>query len=141
MSEDLQSLLEKINRDGVEKAKAEAARIIAEAKAKADALIREVSSGDRSLVLPARPNAGQLNAIAKCIRICGNAGLESAGMEPDLTDKWVLKAMRPAQITEAMSACMNAINEGMASEIPKNKEGGPVDVTLEKIEEKKERDG
>ena len=38
MSEDLQSLLEKINRDGVEKAKAEAARIIAEAKAKADAL-------------------------------------------------------------------------------------------------------
>ena len=38
-----------------------------EQKAKADALIREVSSGDRSLVLPARPNAGQLNAIANAV--------------------------------------------------------------------------
>ena len=38
--EDLQSLLEKINRDGVEKAEAEAKRIIDEAKAKAEALIR-----------------------------------------------------------------------------------------------------
>lgn len=38
--EDLQSLLEKINRDGVEKAEAEAARIIAEAKAKAEAIVK-----------------------------------------------------------------------------------------------------
>jgi len=37
--EDLQSLLEKINRDGVEKAEAEAKRILADAKAKADATI------------------------------------------------------------------------------------------------------
>ncbi|MGN0833251.1 MAG: hypothetical protein ACI4RD_06345 [Kiritimatiellia bacterium] len=37
--EDLQSLLEKINRDGVEKAEAEAGRIVAEARAKADALV------------------------------------------------------------------------------------------------------
>ena len=39
--EDLQSLLEKINRDGVEKADAEAAKIIAAAQAKADALIKD----------------------------------------------------------------------------------------------------
>ena len=39
--EDLQSLLEKINRDGIEKADAEAKRIIDEAKAKADALIKD----------------------------------------------------------------------------------------------------
>ena len=38
--EDLQSLLEKINRDGVEKAETEAKRIVDEAKAKADAIIR-----------------------------------------------------------------------------------------------------
>ena len=38
--EDLQSLLEKINRDGVEKAETEAKRIIDEAKAKAEALIK-----------------------------------------------------------------------------------------------------
>ena len=40
MAEDLQSLLEKINRDGVEKAQAEAAKIIADAKAKAEALVK-----------------------------------------------------------------------------------------------------
>ena len=39
--EDLQSLLEKINREGVEKADAEAAKIIADAQAKADALVKD----------------------------------------------------------------------------------------------------
>ena len=39
--EDLQSLLEKINREGVEKADAEAAKITAAAQAKADALVKD----------------------------------------------------------------------------------------------------
>jgi len=38
--EDLQSLLEKINRDGVEKADAKAAEILSAAKAKADDLVK-----------------------------------------------------------------------------------------------------
>ena len=42
--EDLQSLLEKINRDGVEKAEAEAKRIVDEAKAKAEAIVREAQA-------------------------------------------------------------------------------------------------
>lgn len=42
--EDLQSLLEKINRDGVEKAEAEAKKIVEEAKAKADALVKEAQA-------------------------------------------------------------------------------------------------
>ena len=41
--EDLQSILEKINREGVEKADAEAARIVAEAKEKAAAVVREAN--------------------------------------------------------------------------------------------------
>ena len=41
--EDLQSILEKINREGVEKADAEAARIVAEAKDKAAAIVREAN--------------------------------------------------------------------------------------------------
>ncbi|MBR5457514.1 MAG: hypothetical protein IKV56_02000 [Kiritimatiellae bacterium] len=40
MSEDLQGLLEKINREGVEKAEAKAAEIIAEAKAKAAEIVK-----------------------------------------------------------------------------------------------------
>ena len=39
--EDLQGLLEKINRDGVEKAEAEAKKIVEAAKAKADALVKD----------------------------------------------------------------------------------------------------
>lgn len=41
MAEELQQLLEKIQRDGVEKANAEAAAIVAEAKAEAEALVKE----------------------------------------------------------------------------------------------------
>ena len=41
MSEDLQSLLDKINRDGVEKAKAEAQSILAQAKEEAAKIVRE----------------------------------------------------------------------------------------------------
>lgn len=41
MSEDLQNLLEKINRDGLEKAEAEGAKIVAAAKAKADEIVKK----------------------------------------------------------------------------------------------------
>lgn len=44
MSEDLQSLLEKINRDGVQKAQAQADKIVADAKAKADAIVKAAES-------------------------------------------------------------------------------------------------
>ena len=44
MSEDLQSLLEKINREGVEKAQAAADEIVAEAKAEAAALVKEAEA-------------------------------------------------------------------------------------------------
>ena len=52
--EDIQSLLERINREGVEKAEAEAARIVAAAKEKADATVRE-----------AREEAGRAKAEAE----------------------------------------------------------------------------
>ena len=42
--EDLQSLLEKINRDGVERAEAEAKRIVDEAQAKAAAIVKEAQA-------------------------------------------------------------------------------------------------
>ena len=41
MAEELQQLLEKIQRDGVDKANAEAAAIVAKAKAEADALVKK----------------------------------------------------------------------------------------------------
>ena len=86
-------------------------------------------------------SAEHLNALAKLIRILGNAGLEEAGEEPDLTDKKVMRSLKPADLVDAINACMNTMSEGMASEIPDKAEEGPVDVTLEEMKKKKEKDG
>ena len=80
--------------------------------------------------------AKHLDALAKMIRILGNAGLEEAGESPDLTEKKVLRAIRPLNIPECVNACVRAINEGMESEIPEPEETGPVDVTLENMKKK-----
>jgi hypothetical protein len=82
-----------------------------------------------------------LNAIAKCIRILGNAGLEEKGLDPDLTDRWILRAMKPGRLNEYINTCLHEMNIGMESEIPPAEEEGPVDVTLEKLQKKKEKAG
>lgn len=84
--------------------------------------------------------AEHLAALAKMIRILGNAGLEEAGEEADLTNKKVLRSLRQDDIPYAVNACAAAINEGMASEIPEKEETGPVDVTLEEMKKKEEKD-
>lgn len=81
-------------------------------------------------------SAEHLDALAKMIRILGNAGLEEAGERPDLTEKTVLRAIKPLNIPECVNACVQAINEGMESEIPEKEEEGPVDVTLENMKKK-----
>ena len=83
-------------------------------------------------------SAEHLGALAKLLRILGNAGLEENDEKPDLTDKKVLRALKPTELVEVINACMDAMNEGMASEIPAKKHEGPVDVTLEEIQKKKE---
>lgn len=82
-----------------------------------------------------------LGALAKLIRIMGNAGLEEAGEGPDLTEKMIMRAMRPAAISDYISACAEALAEGMASEYPEEEAEGPVDVTLEDMKKKKEKAG
>ena len=81
-----------------------------------------------------------LEAAAKLIRILGNAGLEEAGEQPDLTEKKIMRAIKPADLMLMVSACMDAMNEGMESEIPEKEQTGPVDVVLEEINKKKEKD-
>ena len=84
--------------------------------------------------------AEHIGAAAKMIRILGNAGLEEAGEIGDLTDKKVMRALRPADLAEVMNACMSAMSEGMASEIPEKEETGPVDVTLEQMKKKEQKE-
>ena len=82
-----------------------------------------------------------LGAVAKLVKILGNAGLEEAGKTPDLTDKAVLRAMRPMELADTINACVAAMSEGMASEIPEKKKEGPVDEGLEEMKKKKETAG
>lgn len=86
-------------------------------------------------------SAEHLEAAAKMIRILGNAGLEEAGEPADLTDKKVMRALKPAELAEAVTACVDAMNEGMRTEIPEKEETGPVDVTLEEMKKKETREG
>ena len=80
--------------------------------------------------------AEHISTAAKVIRILGNAGLEEAGLEPDLTFKGILRAMKPADLPGAVRACLDAMEEGMTSEIPEEQPEGPVDVTLEEMKKK-----
>lgn len=85
-------------------------------------------------------SAEHLGAIAKLIRILGNAGLEEDGEAADLTDKKVLRALKPSELAPAVNACVEAMAEGMKSEIPEEDDGEPVDVTLEEMRKKKARE-
>lgn len=74
--------------------------------------------------------------LGRLIRILGNAGLEEAGQEPDLTDRWVLRHIKPGMIMIYAMAVMAVINEGNQMEA-KKEDNGPVDVLLEEEQGKK----
>ena len=82
-----------------------------------------------------------LDAATKLIRILGNAGLDEAGEAPNLTDKMIARAIKPVELPIMISACMDAMNAGMMSEIPEKEDDGPVDVTLEEMKKKETKDG
>ena len=58
MSEEIQSLIEKINRDGVEKANAEAEKIVTEAKKQAAAIVKEAKEEAAKAAKAAEEEAG-----------------------------------------------------------------------------------
>ena len=69
--------------------------------------------------------------LGTLIRIMGNAGLEEKGEKADLTDKWVLRHMKPTMIMAYALVAMAVINEGNKIEVPaSDEEDGPVDEGL-----------
>lgn len=79
----------------------------------------------------------RLEKMGKLIVILGNAGLEEKGETPDLTEKWVLRNMKPALIVGYAIAAMAEISAGNMMEA-KSEEKGPVDVNLEAEQAKKQ---
>ena len=81
----------------------------------------------------------KMRKFGALIRILGNAGLEEAGHEPDLTDKWILRHMKPAMIMPFVIILTEVVNDAMRMESGKE-ETGPVDEGLEEENRKKERE-
>ena len=79
----------------------------------------------------------KLKKFGRLIRILGNAGLEEEGQKPDLTDKWVLRNIRPAMLMAYTIAVSSVLNDAMKMESAE-KEKGPVDEVLEEQNRKKE---
>ena len=80
----------------------------------------------------------KLKRFGTLLRIMGNAGLEEAGKEPDLTDKWILRHIRPSMIMAYVVAATAVINESMKMEV-EEKEDGPVDEVLAEENRKKDQ--
>ena len=76
--------------------------------------------------------------LGTLIRILGNAGLEENGEKGDLTDKWILRNMKPALIMAYAVAAMAVIVEGNKIEAPEKEQQGPVDEVLEEQNAKKQ---
>ena len=81
----------------------------------------------------------KLKKLGTLIRILGNAGLEQEGKDGDLTDKWVLRHIKPGMIMVYVVALVAVITEGNRIESTKtDEEKGPVDEGLEEENAKKQ---
>lgn len=82
----------------------------------------------------------KIKKLGTLIRILGNAGLEEKELDPFLTDKWILRKMKPGYIIGYAIAVMSEIIDGLAMESPSfaEQESGPVDEVLEEQNAKKE---
>ena len=78
--------------------------------------------------------------LGTLIRILGNAGLEEEGKEADLTDKWILRHIKPAMIMAYVVTIIQIIADGNKIEVPKSEsDKGPVDEGLEEQNAKKQQ--
>lgn len=95
--------------------------------------IRQTDEDDpTSIVFDCVTDGKKTEKLGTLIRILGNAGLEENGEQPDLTDKWILRHMKPGLILAFALVVMAEINIGNRVELTEDdKEKGPVDETLE----------
>lgn len=95
----------------------------------------------QSLALSLPNDPEKLEKFGTLIEILGNAGLEEAGEAPDLTEKWVLRHMRPADILKYGIVLMLEINAGMRSETAEEEaekqKGQKIDVMVAEEDRKK----
>ena len=92
----------------------------------------------KSIRIEVAGDAERTKKMCQLIRILGNAGLEESGQEPDLTDKWIMRHMKPVMILTYAVIVMTVIAEGNRMEQKQEEEKGPVDEGLEEEIAKKQ---
>lgn len=94
---------------------------------------------DKSWVMELGTDPERMAKFGKLVRILGNAGLEEDGKEPDLTEKAVLRAMKPSLLLAYGLAVMAVVNDAQRSEAAaeEQEESGPVDELVEEENRKK----
>ena len=91
-----------------------------------------------SLEMDVAKDPEKTEKFGKLLAILGNAGLEEAGEKPDLTDKWLLRNMKPQLINVFALTAMKVIIDGNSVEAQNAEEQGPVDEILEEQNAKKQ---
>ena len=83
-------------------------------------------------------DAKKLRKFCTLLKILGNAGLEESGQEPDITEKWIMRHMKPGMIVIYVMIAVAVIAEGNRIESTTDQnEQGPVDVNVEEENAKK----
>lgn len=102
--------------------------------------IRQENEDDpKSIRLDVINDPDRMERLGKLIAILGNAGLEEQGKEPNLTEKWVLRNMKPALILGYAVAVMAEISNGNIMESKEEEDDKPKDVILEAEQAKKQQ--
>ena len=143
MTEDLQHLLEKIQKDGVEKAESEASRIIDDAKAKAAEMLDNAQKEASQIVEKAQKDAESfeekgrksLEQAARDVVISARSGIQNAVASVMSTE--TANAMDDATVADMLKRVIDAYCSGSTSEILVNEADVPKfqQLILEKFSE------
>lgn len=102
-------------------------------------LYLENEDDPKSIRFKVATDAERTEKMCRLIRILGNAGLEENGETADLTDKWVMRNIRPSMILPYAVTVLAEVIEGNSMESPQTEQKGPVDEGLEEEIAKKQQ--
>lgn len=103
----------------------------------AEKIDEELGWEPENMRLTVANDPARMKKLGTLIRILGNAGLEEEGQAPDLTDKWILRNMKPGSVLLYAVIVLAVISTGNSMEA-KEEDKGPVDEILEEENAKKQ---
>lgn len=103
----------------------------------AEKIDEELGWEPENMRLTVANDPARMKKLGTLIRILGNAGLEEEGQTPDLTDKWILRNMKPGSVLMYAVIMLAVISTGNSMEA-KEEDKGPVDEILEEENAKKQ---